>query len=40
MHVLMEDQCSRTTSNKFVDRASGKGRRSGGSSGSSSVTSG
>ena len=33
--VLMEDQLSRTTSNKSVDRASGKGNRSGGSMGSS-----
>ena len=33
--VLMEDQLLRTTSNKSVDRASGKGNRSGGSMGSS-----
>ena len=31
----MEDQLLRTTSNKSVDRASGKGKRSGGSMGSS-----
>ena len=31
--VLMEDQLLRTTSNKSVDRASGKGNRSGGSMG-------
>ena len=33
--VLMEDQLLRKTSNKSVDRASGKGNRSGGSMGSS-----
>ena len=35
MRVLVEDQLLRTTSNKSVDRASGKGNRSGGSVGSS-----
>ena len=33
--VLMEDQLLRTTSNKSVDRESGKGNRSGGPMGSS-----
>ena len=36
----MVDQCTRTTSSSSVDRVSAKGSRSGGSMGSSSVTSG
>ena len=38
--MLIADQCARTTSNSSVDRVSEKGSRSGGSKGSSSVTSG
>ena len=40
MWVLMVDQCARTTPSSSVDRVSPKGSRSGGSMGSSSVTSG
>ena len=38
--VLMVDQSARTTSSSSVDRFSAKGSRSGGSMGSSCVTSG
>ena len=40
MWVLIVDQCARTTSSNSVDIMSEKGSRSGGSMGSSSVTSG
>ena len=36
----MVDQCARTTSSSSVDRLSAKGSRTGGSMGSSSITSG